>query len=90
MLELYVQPLCPYCRKVKRVLHELDLEYTTHRVSFFKFRRDEVRELSNQSEVPVLVDSEHGVDGMNESDDIVAYLRETYGEESVGAAETAA
>ncbi|WP_232701747.1 glutathione S-transferase N-terminal domain-containing protein [Halobacterium wangiae] len=78
MLELYVQPLCPYCRKVKRVLDELGLEYTTHRVSFFKFRRDEVRELSGQSQVPVLVDTDHGVEGMNESDDIVAYLRETY------------
>jgi glutaredoxin 3 len=30
--------------------------------------------------VPVLVDPEHGVDGMPESDDIVDYLYETYGE----------
>jgi glutathione S-transferase len=29
--------------------------------------------------VPVLVDTEHGVEGMPESDDIVAYLEETYG-----------
>jgi glutathione S-transferase len=28
--------------------------------------------------VPVLVDTEHGVEGMPESDDIVAYLEETY------------
>lgn len=79
MLELFVQPFCPYCRKVKRVLNEVDVEYTTHRVSFFQFRRNEVREVSGQSEVPVLVDPEHGVEGMNESDDIVAYLQETYG-----------
>lgn len=80
MLELYAQPFCPYCRKVKRALDDLGLGYETHRVSFFKFRRDEVREVSGQSEVPVLVDPEHGVEGTNESDDIVAYLRETYGD----------
>lgn len=77
---LYVQPFCPYCRKVKRVLRELGLDYETRRVSFFQFRRDEVREVSGQSEVPVLVDPAHGVTGLNESGDIVAYLRETYGE----------
>ena len=80
VLELYAQPFCPYCRKVKRALSDLGLQYETHRVSFFQFRRDEVRGVSGQSEVPVLVDPEHGVDGMNESEDIVAYLRKTYGE----------
>ncbi|MFC3476761.1 glutathione S-transferase N-terminal domain-containing protein [Halobacterium litoreum] len=77
---LYVQPFCPYCRKVKCVLGELGLDYDTRRVSFFQFRRDEVREISGQSEVPVLVDPAQGVTGMHESSDIVAYLRETYGE----------
>lgn len=80
MRTLYVQPLCPYCRNVKRTLEDLGLDYETERVSFFKFRRDEVREVSGQSQVPVLVDPEHGVDGMNESSDIVDYLYETYGE----------
>ncbi|NIS35223.1 MAG: glutaredoxin, partial [Actinobacteria bacterium] len=32
--------------------------------------------------VPVLVDPEHGVEGMPESDDIVAYLEQTYGAEA--------
>jgi len=79
MLDLYVHPFCPYCRKVERVLDEPNLADTTHRVSVFECRRDGVREVSGQPEVPVLVDPEHGVEGMNESDDIVAYLRETYG-----------
>jgi glutathione S-transferase len=35
---------------------------------------------SGQTGVPVLVDEEHGVEGMPESDDIVAYLEETYGD----------
>jgi glutaredoxin 3 len=80
VLELYVQPLCPYCRKVERALADLGLDYETHRVSFFKFRRSEVRAVSGQSQVPVLVDPEHGVEGMCESDDIVEYLYETYGQ----------
>lgn len=82
MRELYVQPFCPYCRKVERALDDIGLDYETTRVSFFKFRRSEVRAVSDQSEVPVLVDPEHGVDGMNESDDIVDYLYATYGEEN--------
>jgi len=80
MRTLYAQPLCPYCRKVKRALDDLGLGYETERVSFFQFRRDEVREISGQSQVPVLVDPDHGVEGMPESDDIVEHLYETYGE----------
>lgn len=79
-MKLYAQPFCPYCLKVKRALRDLDLGYETERASFFKFRRDEVRAVSGQSQVPVLVDPEQGVEGMNESDDIVDYLYETYGD----------
>lgn len=79
MIELYVMPLCPYCRKVKRKLDELDLDYTSHRVSMLRPLRTEVVEVSGQNRVPVLVDTEHGIDGMAESDDIIAHLEETYG-----------
>ena len=41
--------------------------------------RTEVEEVSGQTGVPVLVDPDHDVAGMPESDDIVAYLDETYG-----------
>ncbi|OYR52864.1 glutaredoxin, partial [Halorubrum sp. E3] len=44
--------------------------------------RTEVEEVSGQTGVPVLVDEEHGVEGMSESDDIVEYLEETYGSAS--------
>jgi glutathione S-transferase len=40
--------------------------------------RDEVQQVSGQTGVPVLVDNEHGIEGMPESDDIVEYLEETY------------
>lgn len=78
-VELYVMPGCPYCAKVKEKLSDLGVEYEEHRVSRLKFRRDEVEAVSGQRGVPVLVDEAHGVDGMAESDDIVAFLEETYG-----------
>jgi glutaredoxin 3 len=79
-LELYVQPGCPYCQKVEDKLEELGLDYETHTVSRLRFRRDEVKAVSGQKGVPVLVDEEHGIEGMPESDDIVAYLERTYGQ----------
>ena len=78
MLELYRLPGCPYCAKVERKLDELDLEYESHNVLPFKFLRFGVRSVSGQSGVPVLVDPEHDVEGMAESDEIVAYLDATY------------
>ena len=78
MLELYRLPGCPYCAKVERKLDELDLEYETHTVLPFRFLRFEVRSVSGQSGVPVLVDPDHGIEGMAESDDIVAHLDATY------------
>jgi glutaredoxin 3 len=78
-LELYSLDGCPYCAKVKTKLSELDLDYEEHSVPSSHSERDEVDEVSGQTGVPVLVDTEHGVEGMPESDDIVEYLEETYG-----------
>ncbi|MFA9418372.1 glutathione S-transferase N-terminal domain-containing protein [Natrinema sp. HArc-T2] len=79
MLKLYSLTECPYCAKVERKLDALDLEYERYSVSLLRFRRSEVKEVSGQSGVPVLVDPENGVTGMAESADIVAYLERTYG-----------
>lgn len=78
-LILYELEGCPYCRKVKRKLDELDLEYESRMVPSAHAEREEVEEISGQTGVPVLIDREHGVEGMPESDDIVAFLEETYG-----------
>jgi glutaredoxin len=78
MLELYRLPGCPYCAKVENKLDELDLEYEGHNVLPVRFLRFEVKSVSGQSGVPVLVDPEHGIEGLAESDDIVAYLGNTY------------
>lgn len=78
MLELYRLRGCPYCATVEQKLDELGLEYERHDVPMFRFRREEVKEVSSQSGVPVLVDPEHDIEGMAESADIIAYLERTY------------
>jgi glutathione S-transferase len=77
-LELYELEGCPYCAKVINKLDELGLDYESHMVERDHDKRDEVQGVSGQTGVPVLVDPEHGVEGMPESDDIVEYLEETY------------
>ncbi|AHG04833.1 glutaredoxin [Halobacterium sp. DL1] len=78
-LELYALDGCPYCAKVETKLDELGLDYERHGVASSHAERDEVEAVSGQRGVPVLVDTDNGVEGMNESDDIVEYLEETYG-----------
>jgi len=77
-LELYELEGCPYCAKVTTKLDELDLDYESHLVPASHGDRTEVEEISGQTGVPVLVDADNGVEAMAESDDIVAYLEETY------------
>ncbi|PSQ44742.1 glutaredoxin [Halobacteriales archaeon SW_7_68_16] len=78
-LELYELEGCPYCAKVTKKLDELDLEYESHMVARSHDERDEVERVSGQTGVPVLVDPDNGIEGMPESDDIVAYLERAYG-----------
>ncbi|SIR57130.1 Glutathione S-transferase, N-terminal domain [Haladaptatus litoreus] len=78
-LELYELQGCPFCAKVTSKLDELGLDYESHFVPRAHSERTEVKEISGQTGVPVLVDEEHGVEGMPESDDIVEYLEKTYG-----------
>ena len=78
-LILYEIEGCPFCIKVRNKLAELDLEYESRMVPRAHPERTEVEEISGQTGVPVLVDEEHGVDGMPESSDIVRYLEQTYG-----------
>jgi glutathione S-transferase len=81
-LTLYELEGCPYCAKVTTKLEELGLEYDSITVPRSHSERTEVKAVSGQTGVPVLVDPEHDVEGMPESDDIVAYLEETYGAEA--------
>lgn len=79
-LELYTLPGCPFCAMVESTLDELGLEYEEHVVPAARFQREEVKAVSGQAGVPVLVDNTAGIEGMPESSDIVAYLERTYGD----------
>lgn len=78
-ITLYELSGCPYCAKVISKMDELGLEYDSIEVPRSHGERTEVENVSGQTGVPVIIDEEHDVDGMAESDDIVAFLEETYG-----------
>lgn len=78
LLELFEFEACPYCRKVREVLCELDLDYTSYPVAAGSPRRAVLKRRGGKVQVPFLVDPNHGT-ALYESDDIVAYLHERYG-----------
>lgn len=67
----------PYCRKVRECLCELNLDYEVRNVAKKSKRRPELVERGGQMMVPYLIDPNTGTE-MYESDDIVAYLEQTY------------
>jgi Glutaredoxin and related proteins len=77
-LILYELTGCPYCAKVTSKLDELGLDYESREVPRSHSERTEVEEVSGQTGVPVLIDTDHDIDGMPESDDIVAHLEANY------------
>lgn len=77
-LELYTLTGCPFCAKVTQKLDELDLDYEAHEAPRSHAQRTEVEAVSGQTGVPVLVDHEHGIEGMPESGDIIAHLEANY------------
>ena len=78
-ITLYELTGCPFCIKVSDKLNELGIEYESVEVPRAHGQRTEVEAISGQTGVPVLVDEEHGIEGMAESREIVKYLEETYG-----------
>ena len=80
-ITFYSLPTCPFCAKVRATLEDLDLEYETVEVPRSRTDRIEVERVSGQRGVPVISDPKNDVEGMAESDVIVTYLRETYGDD---------
>ena len=76
-ITLYQLDGCPYCEKVADRLDELDIDYDTEWVEAMHSERNEVKEVSGQRGVPVIVDDETGVT-MAESPRIVEYVNKTY------------
>lgn len=80
LLQLYDIENCPYCRLVREVLTELDLDAEIYPCPKSGERyRPELVERGGKAQFPYLVDRNTGVE-MYESMDIVAYLYETYAE----------
>ncbi|QHS16496.1 glutathione S-transferase N-terminal domain-containing protein [Halopenitus persicus] len=75
-LTLYALEGCPWCEKVHDALRAADLEYRTEWVEGLHSKRDEVKRVSGQRAVPVLVDDERGVT-MAESANILEYVERT-------------
>jgi glutaredoxin len=72
-LTLYSLDGCPYCEAVEDALEERGLDYETRWVDALHSERNEVKRVSGQRGVPVLVDDEAGVT-MAESENILDYV----------------
>ncbi|OGP83344.1 MAG: hypothetical protein A2Y95_06785 [Deltaproteobacteria bacterium RBG_13_65_10] len=78
-LELYEFEACPFCRKVRDAITELDLEAMIYPCPKNGKRfRSKAKKLGGKEQFPYLVDPNTGK-AMYESDGIVRYLFETYG-----------
>jgi glutaredoxin len=76
-LTLYQLDGCPYCETVADRLDDLDLDYDSVWVEGLHSTRDEVKRVSGQRAVPVLIDDDAGVT-MAESERILEYVERSY------------
>lgn len=76
-LTLYRLEGCPYCERVVDRLNELDLDFDSIWVEAEHSKRNEVKRVSGQRLVPVLIDEDRGVT-MAESERILEYLNTNY------------
>jgi glutathione S-transferase len=85
LLELYEFEGCPYCRKVREALSQLDLEAIVFPCPKGGPRfREEVKAKGGKAQFPYLVDPDAGK-ALYESDDIVRHLFTEYGDGRVPA-----
>ncbi len=72
---LYQAEWCPYCARVRAKLTDLLLDYKTVNVPRSHDERTEVKRVSGQTGIPVMVDGDTILD---DDDDIIPYLEKTY------------
>lgn len=75
-IRLYALDGCPWCEKVSDALDDVGIEYETEWVDALHADRNEVKRVSGQRGVPVLIDEERGVT-MSESANILEYIERT-------------
>jgi len=79
-LELYEFEACPFCRKVREAITMLDIDVIVYPCPKDGVRyRGDVVSRGGKAQFPYLVDSNTGFEAY-ESDDIVRYLFQTYGD----------
>lgn len=77
-LVLYEFEACPFCRKVREAMSELDLAYECRPCARGSANRAELEARGGKQQFPYLVDPNTGRE-LYESEDIIDYLYETYG-----------
>jgi len=75
MLQLYQTEWCPFSHRVRAKLTELRVSYEAISVPAEGEERTEVKELTGNTAIPVLVDGEEVI---SDSADIISYLEENY------------
>ena len=89
-LELYEFEVCPYCRKVRDEMTELDLSFINRTCAKGdRTKRRWVKEQGGKTQFPYFVDPNTSTE-MYESEDIITYLAETYGKGRMPLGETVA
>lgn len=76
-LTLYQLDGCPFCERVVDRLNELDIDFESVWVDGLHSKRNDVKRVSGQRAVPVLLDDKRGVT-MAESERILEYLDTSY------------
>ena len=74
---LYQAEWCAYCARVRKKMTDLLLDYKTVNVPYSHAERGEVKAVSGQTSIPVLVD---GAVVLDDDDDIIPYLDKKYGQ----------
>ncbi|ART81918.1 glutaredoxin [Oceanisphaera profunda] len=78
-LALYQLPRCPFCIKVRRNMHKLNLPITLRNVQPGSPYRDELQAGGGRVKSPCLRIEENGASRwMYESNDIIAYLEQRF------------
>jgi glutathione S-transferase len=78
-LELYDFEACPYCRKVREILTELDLDYICRPCAKGSNNREFVDNMGGKVQFPFLLDP-NTAETLYESEDIIDYLCDGYGD----------
>ena len=81
MLTLYYKPSCPFCQKTITAADEIGVAFNLKDISADDALREELIEKGGKQQVPYMVDPENEV-AMYESDDIIAYVKENYAEDT--------